>query len=293
MDKKSLLQASLTSNTLTDQHHTNLFQIDPRQAVDMTRVYDYLFCMDFAPVVVSQPQLCLPEGIKAVVYSDKKDRCMICFNTTDTNTMISLLDRLLRSNVLVDDVISIHVDDISDIATNNNCVAYYTIASLLAGVLKVKLANIFLVDGIIMKTSKFTQGVSLSNDQGKIATLMIGTQKNGSEEGAIDSFSDRVVEVLAHELRHVWQHTYHEGIYLSNYQGFRDGDNEQDYKMYLTQEAELDAMAFSLAVCHKLFNWGYCSTHLSPYSEVNTEIRKRAKKIRLETPEIGNLPEFY
>ena len=82
------------------------------------------------------------------------------------------------------------------------------------------------------------------------------------------------VMILAHEMRHAWQHEKYPHIYLNDY-------NSElfftDKKTYMLQKAEIDASAYEYRFVRDILNLNWSPNY--KYPEVNHAITEREKKM--------------
>lgn len=92
-----------------------------------------------------------------------------------------------------------------------------------------------------------------------------------------------IIDLLPHELRHIWQHKYHEKKYFSDYKYFKDLTDHEEMLAYYLQPAEVDAEAFSVRRNIYRKTETFPVRRHEKYPEADIAIEERARQMILPT----------
>lgn len=153
--------------------------------------------------------------------------------------------------------------------TNHDISLFYCVAAMLAKSMHVRCPHIF-VKNTLVGDGKGMRGMIFNTPGIYAKTTHIEIYENPGYH-YID-----MLETLAHEMRHCWQHEKHPIKYYSNYQFITKFKGKRKEEYYL-QPAELDARAYALRFLRAVTGYEYPSD--LTYSRVNPKIEEYAKTL--------------
>lgn len=247
------------------------------QALDMTYIYGRVsaMCMMFdlrCPVILTNQRL--PIGINSIWIRSKNDlfRMIVVSDRLDEEKTMKLIMSEIANKThkyvqVVDERFGLYTD-VSDMTI------YYETISELAKSLQVKCPVLTItrhVPNNVSSTLKNSGGIAWNDISGKNTFTISLYEENiaGRTEGEKLLY---VMEILAHEMRHVYQHEHDSVKLFENYR------TDLPFEQYYLQPAELDAAAYAYCVLRDVC--GLMLFRIRKFSpEVKKAIREKGKQM--------------
>ena len=231
---------------------------------DMRKIYHALgtaTTFDYKKCPVLLVDVGMPSGFDYVEFESKDERCRVILTRRglQDDDVIKIATGQNKSykgccEVLPDELYSF-------LYTPRDMVMWYLTSAAIANSTNTRCPQI-----VVHQCDNGFGGISYNTeeDYGKTTWIEINDRLNTIE----------MFEVLAHEMRHCWQHETDAKKYFSNYKFARCYENLEDY--YL-QPAEIDACAYALRFISETSGRKYLPN--KNFSKVNYAIERHAKKL--------------
>lgn len=256
---------------------TMAININLSQVLDMTYIYGRVsaMCMMLdlrCPVILTNQRL--PLGINSIWIRSKNDlfRMIVVSDRLDEEETIELIMSEISNKThkyvrVVDERFGLYTD-VSDMTM------YYETISELAKSLQVKCPVLTITRHVpdnVSSTLKNSGGIAWNDVSGKNTFTISLYEENIAGRTEEEKFF-YVMEILAHEMRHVYQHE-HDSVKL-----FKNYRTDLPFEQYYLQPAELDAAAYAYCVLRDVC--GLMLFRIRKFSpEVKNAIREKSEQM--------------